>query len=76
MRTTFTGPSTSDMKAQRTGLTQADRVHTVRAGLEVGIRTLQRFGDELPLGLETSAGEHGTEEDVDPGVDHEWVAVL
>jgi DNA-binding CsgD family transcriptional regulator len=61
--------------AQRVRLPQGDRVHAVDAGLEVGIRPSQRFGNELLLGPGAGTGEHGTEEDVHPGVDHERVAV-
>ena len=61
--------------AQRVRLPQGDRVHAVDAGLEVGMRAPQRFGNELLLGPGAGAGEEGTEEDVDPGVDHERVAV-
>ena len=62
--------------AQRVGLPQDDRVHAVDAGLEVGIRAPQRLGNKLLLGPGAGTGEQGTEEDVDPGVDHELVAVL
>ena len=76
-RTTFTGPRTSGMKLlQRVRLPQRDRVHAVDAGLEVGGRAPQRFGDELLLGSGAGAGEHRTEEDVDAGVDHKRVAVV
>ena len=56
--------------AQRVRLPQGDRVHAVDAGLEVGIRAPQRFGNELLLGPGAGTGEEGTEEDVHPGVDH------
>jgi hypothetical protein len=39
-------------------------------------RAPQRFGNELLLGPRAGAGEHGTEEHVDAGVDHEPIAVL
>ena len=75
-RTTFTGPpDLRDEAAQRVRLPERDRVHAVDAGLEVGIRAPQRFGNELLLGPGAGAGEEGTEEDVHPGVDHERVAV-
>ena len=65
-----------DEGAQRIGLPQADRVHAVGAGLEVGVRASQCLGNERLLGPGAGPGEHGAEEDVDPRVDQEWVAVL
>ena len=62
--------------AERSRLPQADRVDAVRAGLEVGIRALQRLRDQPGLDLGIRAGEHGTEEDVDPRVDDERVVVV
>jgi len=70
---------TADLRgeaAQRVRLPQGDREHAVDAGLEVGIRAPQRFGNELLLGPGAGTGEEGTEEDVHPGVDHEPVAVV
>ena len=46
--------------AQRVDLPQGNRVHAVDAGLEVGIRTPQRFGDQLPLSPGAGTGEKGT----------------
>jgi hypothetical protein len=64
-----------DEAAQSVRLPQPNRVYAVGAGLEVGIRAPQRFGNELALGPGARAGEEGTEEDVDPGVDNEPVAL-
>ena len=74
---TFTGPRTSEMK-RRNGSDshKRDRVHAVGAGVEVGVRVPHRFGNELPLSHRAGSGDQGTEEDVDPGVDHEPVVVL
>ena len=46
-----------DEAAQRVRLPQGDRVHAVGAGLEVGVRAPQRFGNELLLGPGAGAGE-------------------
>ena len=50
-------------------------IHAVGAGLEVGVRAPHRLWDELLLGPGSGAGEERAEEDVDPRVDHEPVAV-
>ena len=50
-RTTFTGPPTSAMKPRSAlRLPQPDREHAVRAGLEVGVRALQRLRRPAPPG--------------------------